>query len=578
MNRVQLQPLFSFLIACFVLFLASGWGVEVKACGSKTVIKVDSQSDFDNIGSDLLNLISDGSKNIVVEFAKGEYYYKNQHIFWVEKHYPEVSISFKGNDATIFSAGKDLLKGGQGVKYIEGAGFIDAEGKDFQNFSSMFQSDAMVEILDEGTKQCRIHCLELEGLGRVDCTNSRIRLTSWYTSFLYPVTRISNGYVYFTAENLTPGLAPYGNYNVNYDYTVGKFFPRFRLINALVGGCEVVSTITGLVNKSSVDVIHQCEASHFIYLINCKLKKLTIEGFSIIGCRADSQMIRFKNLEVESLILRNSMFSAARGIVFYAESTDNIKVERCIFHDNYQDVLCLSNSCANAVIQNNEFYNNGKGVRNSFCIICRGGNYKIRHNELRNFNYGAIGVGVWYKSSKGSLPSYGVVECNHIYFTPDYAKDKSNWTLVDSGAIYLWSKNDGAIIRNNFIHDYEGMGSNRGIYCDDGTCNCSVYGNIILNVKGYSIDLRRSLTLDKLDLGLKSNINNHIFGNSFNSRFRFQGRIDDTTSIKGGNIILVEDESSMPIIIEDNLVKESEDHTLKYDHQKWYRKGQRLIR
>ena len=570
---------FTYFLVSFIFLLNLGWCSEAQVCQAKTILKVESQKDFDGIKTVLIERIAKGDKNIVVDFAKGRYYYKTQHICFADKYHPDVSIRFKGNGATIISSGKDLLKGAPAVKYVDGAGYIDAEGRDFQNYSCMFQSDSLVDILDEKLKQCRIHCSELEGIGNIDCTNAFIRLTSWFTSFLYHVSKIEDGYVYFTADNLAPGYAQYGNYNVNYDYTVGNILPRFRLVNLPLGGCDIVATPQGLTNKTSERVIHQCEAGFFVFFENCEFKQISLEGFNVVGCKADCQIIRFKNLKAGSILLSKNILSAARGIAVFADSSDNITIKGCTFHDNYRDVISFDNYSAGAVVKNNTFYNNGKGVINSFCIICRGGNYLIANNEIRDFNYGGIGVGVWHKAAEGSRPSYGVVERNHIYYTPSYIEDKASWTLVDGGAIYLWSKNDGAIIRHNFIHDYEGMDSNRGIYCDDGTCYCSIYGNIILNIgNSYSIDLRRSLMLDRLNIGLKSNVYNRIYGNTFNGPFRFQGRTDDSTSVKGGNTILAIEGIALPRIEEDNLVKESEDHVWDYNQRKWYRRGMRLVR
>ncbi len=563
----------------FILLLALFYSLGVQMCYARTTLRVESQKDFDGLKTSLLDHIARGEKNIVVDFTKGRYFYKFQHVYLAEKQFSDVSVKFKGNGSTIISSGKELKNDGHAVKYNKETGFIDANGDDYANYSCMFQSDSMVEILDERTKQCRIHDSDLQDVGAVNCSHAYIRLTSWFTSYLYPVSKISDGYVYFVADNLAPGYTQYGNYNVNYDYTVGKIFPRFRLINVPVGGCKIASTSDGIINRSGETAIHLCESGFFISFLNCTLKHLAIEGFNIIGCRADSQILRFRNLKAESIEIIKCSLSAARGMAIYADKTDNIAVSNCEFHDNYLDVISLSNSCTNATIKDNRFYNNGKGVRNSFCIVCRGGNYHITKNEIRDFNYGGIGVGVWHNASKGSLPAYGVVERNHIYYTSEYIADKASWTLVDGGAIYLWSKNDGTVVRNNFIHDYEGMGSNRGIYCDDGTSNCSIYGNIILNIGNcYSIDLRRSLLLDKLNIGLRSNVNNRIYGNVFNNRFRFQGRTDDSTSFKGGNTILIEDENNMPRIIEDNLNKESDDKFETFNQRKWYKRGQRLVR
>lgn len=571
--------LLRFVVVNLILFLVLGWNSGAQMCHAKKILTIKSQTEFDRLGSVLLKYLSEGENTIVVEFTRGKYFYKSQHVFFFDKQFPDASIRFKGNGATIISAGKDLIKEGPAIKYIEGAGFVDADCNDFENYSCMFQSDSLVDILDEYSKQCRIHCPDLDYIGNVDCTNAYIRLTSWFNSFLYRISKISDGYVYFTADNLAPGYTQYGNYNVNYDYTVEKILPRFRLINLPIGGCEVVSVAQGLQNVSSECVVHQCEAGFFLFFQNCKLRHLFIEGFNVVGCRSDCQFFRFRNLKAESIVIAKSTLSAARGMAIYAEETDNVTVKNCTFYDNYRDVINFANTCANVVVINNKFYNNGKGVVNSFCVVCRGGNYLIKKNEIRDFNYGAIGVGVWHKVAEGSKPSYGVVERNHIFYTTSYMADKSSWTLVDGGAIYLWTKNDGAVIRYNFIHDYEGMGSNRGIYCDDGSSNCTIYGNVILNIGNcYSIDLRRSLMLDKLNIGLKSNVNNHIYGNTFNNRFRFQGRIDESTSIKGGNTILVKEGMALPPIVEDNLVEESEDRFLNFNQGKWYKKGLRLVR
>lgn len=578
MNNCKLHS-FIFYLGNLIFFLTLGWCSESQVCHAKTILEIKSQNDFDGLSTALKNYLSKGEKNIVVEFAKEKYYYKTLHVFFTDKQFPDVSIKFKGNGATIIAAGKDLIADSSAIQYMNGAGFIDAKGRDYENYSRMFQSDSLVEILDVNSKLCRIHCPDLESVRNVDCTNAYIRLTSWFTSYLYRVSRIADSYVYFTADNLAPGYTQYGNYNVNYDYTVGKILPRFRLINIPLGGCEIVSTPKGIANKSTEQIIHQCEAGYFLFFENSEFKCLSIEGFNIIGSRADSPIIRFRNFKAKRVLITESVMSAARGRVVYAEKTDNILINKCEFYDNYLDVICISNTCTNATIKDNLFYNNGKGVKNSFCIICRGGNYLITRNVIRNFNYGAIGVGVWHKSVEGSSPSFGVVECNHIYYTSDYVNDKASWTLVDGGAIYLWTKNDGAVIRHNFIHDYEGMGSNRGIYCDDGTNNCSVYGNIVLNIDNFrAIDLRRSKTIENATVGQRSNENNHIFGNVFNNEFLFEGRDDDSTSVKGGNTILVNSEASMPKMTVKNVIEESQDKILEYKEKLWYRRGKKLVR
>ena len=570
---------FTYFLVRFIFLLSLGWSSEVQVCHANTILQIKTQKDFEGLKATLLEHLNKGDKNIIVAFTKGRYYYKYQHIFFANRQFPDVSIRFKGNGATIISAGNDLIKDGPAVQYREGAGFIDANGRDYKNYSHMFQSDSLVDILDEKSKQCRIHCSELKSIDSIDCTNAYIRITSWFTSYLYHVSKIANGYVYFSADNLVLGYNYSGNYNVNYDYAIGKFLPRFRLVNLPLGGCQIVSTPHGLANRASERFVHQCETGFFILFQNCEFRQVSIEGFNIIGCRADCHILRFKNLTAESIIISKNILSASRGTTIYADGTDNITVKDCEFHDNYRDVINFSNTCSNAVIKKNTFYNNGKGVLNSFCIICWGENYMIANNEIRDFNYGGIGVGVWYKASERNKPCYGVVERNHIYYTDAYKKNKCSWTLIDSGAIYVWTCNSGAVVRNNFIHDYTGMDSNRGIYCDDGTNNCSIYGNIVLNVDNCrAIDLRRSKTIENAPVGQRSNENNHIFGNVFNNDFLFEGRDDDSTSVKGGNTILVNSETSMPKMTVKNVVVESQDKISEYKEKVWYRRGRKLVR
>lgn len=549
----------------FCLFLTFFVGpLDSSARSSKYRIHVQSQQDFDRLGSVIRAQFSEGEKQIVVDFAPGKYYYKHQHLYFADNQYPETSITFRGNGATIISAGRDIPNSGVLSGYNEYAGYIDKAGNDYQNYSGMFQADTLVEILDVAAKKCRIHCKEIEGAEKSDCTNAFIRLTSWFTSYLYPVTQIESGYVYFVADNLAPGYTAYGNFNVNYDYTVGKILPRFRLINLYMDGNGLLSIKKGLVNKTGKD-LHLCESGYFISLLNCELKELRIEDFNLIGCRGDCQFFRFRNLKTRTIELSNCTMSAARGMAFYADGTNNIFIKKCKFHDIYQDVIYISNNCANATVRNNTFYNNGKGVINSFCVVCHGENYVISCNDIRDFNYGAICVGIHYRSTKDSKPSNGVVEKNHIYYTDSYIKDKANWTLVDGGAIYLYTKNDGTVVRYNRIHNYRGANSNRGIYCDDGAYGFTLYGNIVTgDLNSNYIDSRLVPSAD-----LPTNTNNVVMYNIVEGRYKFEGATKkDNGCVKGPNVVLSKPGDAPYNIILNNLENPEEDIHLEYKENK----------
>ncbi|MBR1543173.1 MAG: hypothetical protein IJ628_11260 [Bacteroidaceae bacterium] len=108
---------------------------------------------------------------------------------------------------------------------------------------------------------------------------------------------------------------------------------------------------------------------------------------------------------------------------------------------------------------------------------------------------------------------------------------------MDSGAIYTWTQNDGIIIRYNYIHDYTGAGDNRGIFCDDGSGNLSIYGNAVLNTpNSYSIDSRRA---KDQKAGLRNNNRNFMAYNVVDNGVRFMGySLEERHCRKGSNLVL----------------------------------------
>lgn len=559
------------LLLCFSVICQSA------ACLGRTRVLVNNQEEFNDINSHIEQCLSEGAKDIEVFLKPGTYYFHNNHILLTALNHPNLCITIKGKNSIIISGGPDLLPN-KSVQYVSGSGYISSEFTDIPNYSKMYQMEGLVEIVDFDKKICRVPCADVKGISNLDWSCSKLELTSWFTSFTYDITNVADGYIYFYANNLAKGLSQYGDYNVNYDYTVGKRYPRFRVVNMPIGGC-VIASDNKKVYSTEADVIHQCESSRFLTISNSKIKRLTLQNIRFVGCNALRALVAFDSVEAENIYISKCTFSCMHSTIVNIVATNNVKVEGCKFFDNYSGIISIANSSDSTIIQKNIFHDNGKSLKQNFCIVCKGGAYSIAQNEIYDFNYGAIGVGVWHGDKESNRPCYGIVERNHIYYTEAYKKNKSSWTLIDSGAIYVWTRNAGAIIRNNFVHDYTGMDSNRGIYCDDGAYNCSVYGNIVLNIENFrGIDLRRSKTIENAPVGQRSNENNQIFGNVFNNDFLFEGRDDDSTSIKGGNTILVNSEASMPKIIVKNVVEESRDKILKYKEKVWYKKGRKLAR
>ena len=114
--------------------------------------------------------------------------------------------------------------------------------------------------------------------------------------------------------------------------------------------------------------------------------------------------------------------------------------------------------------------------------------------------------------------------------------------LIDSGAIYVWTLNKDLIIRNNFLHDISGPHGNRGILCDDGAMNVSVYGNLIIDIdrNSYRIDLRKNHSVERKSSCPvpRVNVGNRMWDNWVDGRVRFHIRKGDPDSFRKDNVML----------------------------------------
>lgn len=142
--------------------------------------------------------------------------------------------------------------------------------------------------------------------------------------------------------------------------------------------------------------------------------------------------------------------------------------------------------------------------------------------------------------------SGGIVEYNHIWYDNEHFNNAWKYTIMDSGAIYLWTQNCNAVVRYNYIHDYTGMRQNRGIYCDDGAKGFIIYGNVIINVPNcHAIDSRRVAGTEtakkKVSKSIRNNIDNVIMYNVTDGTINFVGNeIANNGCLKGNNILLRE--------------------------------------
>ena len=183
-------------------------------------------------------------------------------------------------------------------------------------------------------------------------------------------------------------------------------------------------------------------------------------------------------------------FSNIGGAVVYLTNTDNVIFERNTVRNTYGAALVSDNQSSATKAIKNSFENLDLKMSNSHGLLIQGADFLIEGNTFENFSYSAIGVGNHY-TKKGLKPCYGKILDNEIFLSGDYLQHPEQHTLMDGGAIYVWTQTDGIEIYNNYIHDIVGMKDNRGIFCDDGAKNVTIKGNIIERIhNGACISLR----------------------------------------------------------------------------------------
>ena len=442
--------------------------------GKTYKIIIKNQFQFDEINKQIKASIDEGRKNIIVEIEKGVYYYQENHIY-LKDAFPDVSITIKGKNAVLIAAGNNYRQRDEYKnEFNHATTFVDVQQlQAFDSWSDAIYADSLIEVVDEVNRLCRIPYSVFQPANNEDFSNVYVSITQWYQNKTYKVTNINRRGIYFIADDLKY-IKQFGRegWSVNYDYIYGKQNPRFRLCN--------YSGNNGLVHVSNryidgyFDTIHECQASRFLMLDRANFSSFSIRGLRFIGNKGGSQLMRIRYSTKGTVHVSDCTFESIRGSVVYADGSHNIEFVKNKIVDCYDYGVRVANGCANIRITNNHFENCGRNMNNTFCITSAAKDYYIAYNTFKNFGYGAIGIGVWHGSKKNDVSS-GIIEHNEMWYTPDYFLNKEKHTIMDSGAIYLWTQNDDAIIRYNYIHDYTGMEQNRGIFCDDGASNFKIY-------------------------------------------------------------------------------------------------------
>lgn len=503
-------------------------------------LRVNTQSEFNALPSDIELAISRGATTIDVELSPTTFYFKENHFKWSNKQWGGVAINMRGNSTVIKANGINLTDGQDYNRaFHHGYSYTFGDTLDVPLWGDLHEADDLIEVLDKDTKLCRLSYSGIDDQSEADCTNTYINITQWFKSSVYKVLRISDGMIYFIASDLA-----YNNsrqcYNVNLDEAYSRkalkidegLMPRFRLCNSSLDSDMLTGIRDGKIHlPQGITNVREHTVTTLLALTGSTVGSITFSGITFCGNRDNQDyLITFNKVDAtDSIVFAHCQFRAIRSNIIQAVSSSNLRIHHCQFRDCYRYGIFASHS-ANTRITNCTFSNMGLALINTACIRCSGSDYYIAYNEFCNFARTGISLGTWWQSEK-TTPETGVVEYNLLYFTPSYMASHLKRSLMDSGAIYLYTQNDRATVRHNIIHDYIGACDNNGIYCDDGACHFRIHDNIIANTpNGYSIDSRAVLHIatNKQSKTTVVNYDNQIYNNTVDGPIRTEAAPGDS--------------------------------------------------
>lgn len=496
-------------------------------------IRVTGQEDFDRLGERILSSQED---DVFVELETGTYYYREGFLDFRGWDRPGFRLSIQGNGSTLIPKGADFVVGPDEAVVYEGAFSPD------DCFVSLSRKRPVE--LRERVKACRTHPLPVNlrkklfrfrcqepDLSEEDARDAFIILTQWYVGAVYRVKEIRNGWLYFYADR---------KYQTKMyeEFRFGRCRPRYVLYNQRSD--EGPRIIGGRILSPAVDTLHRCEATVFLSMEDSRIGDVKLSGIRFTGNRAEGYLLRFERLQADSIVVSDCVFDGIGSHVLGVLGTPHLRfqgntLEGCSLRGVYSDPYSTDSR-----ICRNVFRNHGRRLSTAPAVYCQGPDFRVSDNVFEDFAYSAIGLGTHFMETERPYTS-GIVENNEIYQTEAFRKAPMA-VLIDSGAIYVWTQNVRTEIRHNYIHDIDGPHGNRGILCDDGAINVSVFDNLILGMghRSYCIDLRRNYWVGhRRDSFVKrANVGNRGGCNVVDGRLRFHIRKGDPESYREPDIHL----------------------------------------
>lgn len=373
--------------------------------------------------------------------------------------------------------------------------------------------------------------IELSTLSITENDNVYIDISHWFTASICKVLKVENGYLYFNYS---------GGYSINGDYEFLKEKTCFFFYNLSYDGKGFLYKDGCLYFSPEYRQLFQ-ETQFTIKITNnsgcVKIENLNFRDTVIKNYRSKSivEKCTFKNNG--NLVVSNLTYDSSDDLSTVVQNKAELYVNECHFEKLSKGAI-FSSVDTSCEIYNNTFVDTGLSRNNYNCIEALGYHH-IYNNCFTDYGYCGIRVGYIKKVYPKDFVCEGIVEHNILKQSEEYFSSKARFfVLMDTGAITTDDTIKNAIIRYNKIINFVGRGANRGIFCDYGTSNVTVYGNIIENTPNtYAIDAYYSSNEFQGD-EKKSGINKVIFHNITDNSILLEGSplVEDNGCILGHNI------------------------------------------
>lgn len=474
------------------------------------VLPVTGQRDFDRLGERIDSVLATGERNVEVCFEPGTYFFGEEYLKFSETDARDVNLRLTGNGAVLVGS-----RSSEDSSPAFGNGFVDLERQ--------CAFDALAPVRKAGFWPIHIpfskgvYALRAKGeadVSEADAAGMKIILSQWFVGAVYDVVKISRGWVYFRR-------VPYRT-RIWSELRFGRCLPRYMLFSPRKAASA-----------------YPCAASNFLSVDDSHFGSIVLEGFHFLGNGDGGRLLRFSGMEADSVVVRQCIFEGIRSRGILVEGTDHFRLRDNAFREGALNQVYVDKTASDAQIERNRFTRNGLLMTNDPVVDCKGSGFLVRNNYFEDFSYSAVGAGLHFTDTCGLVTS-GVIEKNEICMSESFRQPPMR-SLIDGGAVYVWTQNKDLLVRENYIHDIAGPHGNRGIFGDDGVVNLHVCDNTVLRVRdSYAIDVRRVHRVGRSRNSAirRVNVGIVIKDNTYDGRIRVHARKNDPDSYIGENTVL----------------------------------------